>query len=424
MSLDRIKETASQILNRSEAAKGKSESTTIQTLILPMIAALGYDVWDPNEVIIEYEADLAIIRKGQKEKVDIAILQGGQPIIFVEAKASGTNLDGHQGQLAKYFQATPSVVLGILTNGLEWRFFTDTVDDNVMDPSPFHVSKLDASDQGLEVMHRFSKGQQFAETIGDYAADLLYTEKIAIFLKNEIDLKSREPSEYFVRWILKGEDLGGKPIYSGSFVTANIVTRFQPIVKTALARINREIARRSLAAFDDEAAKESEPVQYPATPAPVESPKDAEETGLSAKRTINTTEDELTLFEKIKAIHAESPSPNREVYEPVMRKFVPAEIGYKDTTAYFGIYINKPSWWFIRAYVESSYSKWIGFNIPADEIKNLLHPDLDLMIPSAHAETRVAINGIDDIEKLTPVILAAFNHEVLKHQSRDEGKSE
>jgi len=201
MSFEKLKAVAAQVLNRIPAVRGKGEQATKQSLVLPMLDALGYDIWNAAEVCPEYDADFAIRKAGQKEKVDIAILLALLPRIYVETKSIDEILDGHEGQLARYFNATKTVTLGILTNGIEWRFFTDTGDPNVMDMQPFHIVRLDAPDQGLDVLARFAKSVFSADAIRDYATELRYTSEMANFLRKELDLKDREPSEYFVRWI-------------------------------------------------------------------------------------------------------------------------------------------------------------------------------------------------------------------------------
>lgn len=187
--------------------KGRGEEATKQSLVMPLIQALGYDIWNPIEVAPEHDADFAIKKLGQKEKVDIAIILASTPRIYFEVKAIEVPLDGHEGQLARYFNATTSVTLGVLTNGLEWRFFTDTGNPNIMDAQPFHTTRLDSPDQGLDVMLRFCREYFSPEAIRDYATELLYTSRIAAFLRNELDLRDKDLSEYFIRWILKSDGL-------------------------------------------------------------------------------------------------------------------------------------------------------------------------------------------------------------------------
>lgn len=87
--LEKIRKTVEQICERLNAVKGRGEEATKQ--------ALGYNIWLPTEVCPEYEADFAIKKNGQKEKVDIAILKDNVPQIFVEVKSIDVNLDGHEG---------------------------------------------------------------------------------------------------------------------------------------------------------------------------------------------------------------------------------------------------------------------------------------------------------------------------------------
>ena len=248
MSIERIKTVADQIVTRATAVKNRGEEATKQALVMPLIQALGYDIWNPTEVAPEHDADFAIKKLGQKEKVDIAILLASTPRIYFEVKAVEVALDGHEGQLARYFNATTPVTLGVLTNGVEWRFFTDTGNPNIMDAQPFHISRLDSPDQGLDVLLRFCREYFSPEAIRDYATELLYTVKTASFLRAELDLRDKDPTEYLVRWILKSEGF-----YDG-VVNANVVDRFAPIVKNGLSRVLREIVRRSVSAMDEQAA--------------------------------------------------------------------------------------------------------------------------------------------------------------------------
>src|SRR3954454_22743746 len=128
-------------------------------------------------------------RRRRGKKVDLAILLGGQPRIYFEVKSADTSLDGHNGQLARYFNSTQSVSLAVLTNGIEYRFFTDTGDLNVMDQSPFYVLSVDALDPGLEILARFHKSVLSPEAIRDYATELNYTAKMVQFLRAELDLR-------------------------------------------------------------------------------------------------------------------------------------------------------------------------------------------------------------------------------------------
>ncbi|WP_034378823.1 type I restriction endonuclease, partial [Dehalobacter sp. UNSWDHB] len=129
--IDELKQFALRVENLRE--KITTEEATKNSLILPFFQMLGYDIFDPSEVVPEFTADVGI-KKG--EKVDYAIFQNGTPIILVEAKWCGEKLDKHGSQLFRYF-GTTKAKFGILTNGIIYQFFTDLEEPNKMDEKPF-----------------------------------------------------------------------------------------------------------------------------------------------------------------------------------------------------------------------------------------------------------------------------------------------
>ena len=83
-------------------------------MVLPFIHALGYDIFNPAEVVPEFTADIGT-KKG--EKVDYAILKDGKPIIMFETKWSGADLNQvHASQL--FPNSRPIYRLVVMTEGL------------------------------------------------------------------------------------------------------------------------------------------------------------------------------------------------------------------------------------------------------------------------------------------------------------------
>ncbi len=114
----------------SLAAKIRQQKSVIQTeeatknaFVMPFIqSVLGYDVFDPTEVVPEFVCDVGT-KKG--EKIDYAILKDGQIQILIESKKIGEPLNiNHASQLFRYFHVTTARI-SILTNGQVYRFFTD-----------------------------------------------------------------------------------------------------------------------------------------------------------------------------------------------------------------------------------------------------------------------------------------------------------
>lgn len=81
-----------------------TEEATKNALVMPFIAALGYDVFNPGEVVPEFSAPIGEYKDA---RVDYAILADGKPILLIECKAFGTALDTKQcNQLQLYFHGT------------------------------------------------------------------------------------------------------------------------------------------------------------------------------------------------------------------------------------------------------------------------------------------------------------------------------
>lgn len=114
------------------------EENTKRNLIEPILTKImGYQI--PDDISLEYVADIGV---KSEEKVDYAISIEGIKKIIVEAKSiEETNDKEYISQLYRYFAASEAEI-GILTNGIEWSFFTDIKKTNIMDLAPFRVINL------------------------------------------------------------------------------------------------------------------------------------------------------------------------------------------------------------------------------------------------------------------------------------------
>ena len=108
-----IKKVKSEIENNRDAFK--REPPTKQSLILPVLNALGWDVFDHTRVHPEFPT-------GSGE-VDWALKIQGKPAVLVEAKSLSTQLDAKElNQLSRYCFDL-GVPTALLTNGAEWRVY-------------------------------------------------------------------------------------------------------------------------------------------------------------------------------------------------------------------------------------------------------------------------------------------------------------
>lgn len=265
----------------------KTEAAVSAALVLPFIQALGYNIFDPTEVVPEFDADVAN-RKG--EKVDYAVLRDGQPSLLIEVKHHSVDLGAeHASQLFRYFTVTPAR-FGILTNGVIYKFFTDLEEPNKMDERPFlEFSMLELKDPIIDALKRFTKGRFQVDSAVSAATDLKYTNGVKKALASEY----ADPSEEFVRYF-------AKQVYGGNLTPARREA-FRDIVRRAFQHFVNETINERL----QTAIASSEPRRAPETEAPADVAADGGD--------IVTTPEEVEGFHIIRAILAEIVDPERVV---------------------------------------------------------------------------------------------------------------
>ncbi len=219
---DSLSKIADQI--QSQRSLITSEQATILVSIQPFIRALGYDTQNLAEVQPEFTADP---HSSGTERVDYVIKRDGKPIVLIEVKSANTTLNQHHWkQLHSYFVSL-DVEFGVLTNGLEYRFFTDTKKPNVMDEEPFltiDMLKLDASQ--VNILEGFSKARFAPEQT---------LRKIKI--SNLLDKELNQPSDDFVKHF-------ARQVHSGA-IWQTVIQEFRPLVKRAWDDlVDQEITRR------------------------------------------------------------------------------------------------------------------------------------------------------------------------------------
>jgi hypothetical protein len=304
-----------------------TEESTKHAFTLPFINILGYDTFNPTEVVPEFTADLGL-KKG--EKVDYAIFQNNQPIIIVECKHWKQKLDVHNSQLFRYFHTT-NTRFALLTNGIHYRFYTDLEDTNKMDEKPFlefDITKLKEST--VKEIEKFHKSNFDVDKIVDNASNLKYTSEIKNFINEDLS----NPTEDFVK-------LYANRAYSGR-LTAKVVEEFTGIVSKAFNQIiSDKVNDRLNSALDSESEKQKETEVIEDIP----------------MSKVKTTEEELEGYQIVLAI--------------LRKKLEKSRIVHRDTQSYFGILLDdnnrKP---LCRLHLNGG-AKYISlFDENKDEIKN------------------------------------------------------
>ncbi|KAA6405111.1 type I restriction endonuclease [Candidatus Tokpelaia sp.] len=236
---DILKTLAARIKNHAETIQ--TEEAVKTSIILPFLRALGYDVFNPLEVIPEFTAD-AVGKKG--EKVDYAIFSENEVRILIECKALSSPLETkHLSQLYRYFSVT-NAKFAILTNGRYFQFYTDLDEKNKLDARPFFT--FDITEYNANTVNELKKFEKRAfdiDTILATAERLKYTSGI----KQNILKIMENPPENFVRLVCAD-------IYGGR-LTANVLEMLSPLTKNAFREIITELVQSRLSsALNDTSA--------------------------------------------------------------------------------------------------------------------------------------------------------------------------
>ena len=354
--IDEIKALASRIPDISD--KIKTEEATKNALIMPLINILGYNVFDPAEVTPEFTADVGT-KKG--EKVDYAIFKDGAPIMLIECKSIDADLDKeHASQLFRYFNVSEARV-GILTNGIIYRFYSDLESTNKMDEKPFlEIDLANIKEPLLDELKRFKKESFNIDELATVASELKYAKEIKHILLKEM----MAPSDNFVRFF-------ASKVYSGK-LTQGIRDNFTPITKNAFSQfINERINERLKFAMADE-----KHVSEVEEDTPIDTIPD---------NGIVTTEGEWEGYYIIKSIL-------RELIEP-------SRITMRDTKSYCGILLDNNNRKPLCRLHFNGKQKYVGVFDDENDIKK---------------EERVPIDNLNDIYALSDrlkCVVRLFNGE-------------
>lgn len=287
----------------------QTEEATKNALVMPVLQALGYNVFDPFEVVPEYTADVGTKKN---EKVDYVLMRDGSPSVLIECKALSAELGiNHASQLYRYFACT-SARLAILTNGQYWQFYTDIDSPNVMDGKPFFEFNLAAVDsRRVAELKKISKEHFDVSNILNNAASLKYKQQIRTLFSRELE----SPSEDFVR-------LFAKQVYDGVLTTEKR-SMFTQLVGSAFKEwVNAQLSEKLQTALDG------------VTPAAA--PSDAQPTTVEPTPESATLEDKndgiVTTAEEIEGYH---------IVRAILSQLVdPDRVTMRDTKSYCGILLD------------------------------------------------------------------------------------
>ena len=343
-----FKDSIFQLAERISALKEsiQTEEATKNAFIMPFIQILGYDVFNPLEVVPEMDCDIS---KKKGEKIDYAIMKDGSPIMLIECKHWKQDLNLHDNQLKRYYVASKAK-FGVLTNGIVYRFYADLIKENIMDDVPFLEINLEKlRETQIDEVKKFCKENFDLDNILSSANDLKYMSEVKKIIRSEF----AEPSPELVKLLTKR-------VYEG-IVTQKVLDQFTDIVARAIKSHINDVMSEKLGI----AIKATEAAGAPiSSSAPTDQEEPTKEDEKASK--IITTVEELEGYYIVKSIVCEIIPPER--------------VTYRDSQSYFAIFADdnnrKP---ICRLHFNNSNNKRIGF---VDENRN---------------EQMECINRLDDI---------------------------
>lgn len=354
--IDQIKQFSKKAANIKDNLQ--TEEATKMSLIVPFFAMLGYDVFNPEEFVPEYTADVGI-KKG--EKVDYAIVKDGEPIILIEAKWCGENLDKHGSQLFRYFGTTPAK-FAVLTNGIIYKFFTDLDNPNKMDDIPFlEIDVLNPKEAKITELKKFHKSNFDLDEIFSTASELKYSNEF----KNIFAQELQNPSDDFTKLFLNRTYAGRQ--------TQSVVDKFKPVLKKSLNTYISELMNDKIKAALG--ANEETPQKSESEVEKIENVEVAEEQDKTLD--IVTTDEELEAYFIIKNL---------------LKDIVPMQdITYRDTVSYINILYK------------DNGRKWICRLVLKENKKVLILPNDD------KSKEKIEISGIYDLENFKDKFVEILN---------------
>lgn len=358
---ERLAALATKVQNQREAIQ--TEEATKNAFVMPFISTiLGYDVFNPLEVVPEFTADVGVKRG---EKVDYAIMRDNEVQILIECKRSADPLRiEYASQLFRYFSVT-NARIAVLTNGEVYNFYTDLDAPNKMDDKPFLVLDLgDIDETLLDELQKLTKESFDLGSVISAAEELKYVGS----LKRAIAAQLREPSDEFIKFF-------ATRVYDGSY-TQKVREQFTGLVEKAVKQfLNEQVNDRLKTALGTTSAAGLG--NEPSTSAVVS--EDAARENLAQPSEIVTTQDELEGYQIVKAIACSEVKPYR--------------VTHRDQQSYFAVLLdNNNRKTIARLWFNGKRQKYLGL---FDENK---------------VETRYAIDTSDDIYEHAEMIRSTVRH--------------
>jgi hypothetical protein len=349
-----------------------TEETTKQALILPLLDSLGFSPYDPTKVKAEFGANLPGVKAN--DRVDYALFVAGKPVMYIEAKSCTEKLTNHTGQLARYYAATPEVSVAAVTNGIEWRFFSDQKHTNIMDAAPFLIVNFASlGDNDFEKLARFRFDKFNPDGLRSFAEEQTLLDSFTTIIESCL----RDPDAEFVKFVAGRSEINSR-------MSIKQIELYTPIVKQAVADSISRVVVGGLSAPTATAIVVEQIFDLVSEETDIVDPENPK---------IVTTPAERKVLSYLQAI--------------LEGKVEASELVGKDTESYFAVcYQGKSNRWLLR-YSGDKSNPDIIFNIPmtADRSKQATRAGL-----TVHPNNTIVLQKPEYLMKLSGLIFDALEY--------------
>ena len=264
---------------------------------------------------------------------------------------------GYDEQLGDYFGKCIEVKLGILTNGVQWRFFTDVVHENKMDTEPFLKWDLLSDEKPpLDFLTILQKSEFNPQLIRTFAE----RRRNQNLLLNEIS-RLLEPSSEFVRLAITNIE------------TRNLTEKVVEVWKPVLASALEEWVKQKMLAMALDPTKLSQ-------------------MAADASARIETTQEELDGFATVQRLLG----PDRPV-------------AYEDTISYFKIHLKERYTWVMCRLYFGKKRPMVWVPLAVEEAQPLAK-QFPVMSPQA-GWSCLTLESTKDLDSLGDLFCKAYDHQ-------------
>jgi predicted type IV restriction endonuclease len=380
-----------------------NEESIKTSLLLPFIEYLGFNTKNPREVRPEYAASFTRgDGKKNPDRMDYALFNDGNsddPCIVIEAKAIGVDLKGRAKQLERYVAQIPNLHFGIMTDGIDYLFFSKLDNNQTLDAEPFFSFSLkdDKSDwdQIAKFLTKFSKEEFRSEKLIEDAMNNRYRQEMISKLSKALTAPLSDNG--FLDWLTKDIYKRKRTIEVQNRLGKIAIEAVEPAMSIAMTKdFISKLSKR----YDDVQLASQDFVEENDTKINTEENSISYDEKPNKNSKIETTENELKFKDKVIEILRKN---NFDIDKIISR----------DTINYYNMSYQKPTRWFVR-YFDSPKRKFMTTLLSSEKCKQLV-PDCEAEDTTSFGESKIYITDIDQIENLGKLFIESLSIVINKY---------